>query len=87
MLLSSRRIAVVLTSALALAAASIPTMAEANGFFFGPGSFGPGLFGAGGWGRGAWGRRPRLGRRLERLRLRSSLGAAAVRLGLLVSQG
>jgi hypothetical protein len=41
-----RRIAVALTAALTLAAASVPTNAEARGFFVGPGW--------GGWDRGAW---------------------------------
>jgi uncharacterized membrane protein len=50
MLLKLRRIAVALTAALTLAAASVPTNAEAHGFLFGPA-----LLGAGGWGRGAWG--------------------------------
>src|SRR5712671_4827836 len=45
MLLKLRRITAVLTAALTLAAASIPTNAEAQGFY------GP----ADGWGRGAWG--------------------------------
>jgi len=44
MLLRLRRIAVALTAALALAAASVPTNAEARGFFVGPGW-------GGGWGR------------------------------------
>ena len=37
MLLKLRRIAAVLTAALTLAAASIPTSAEANGYGYGPG--------------------------------------------------
>ena len=48
MLLKLRRITAVLTAALTLAAASIPTNVEAQGFY------GPGYVGAGGWGRGAW---------------------------------
>ena len=50
MLLRLRRITVALTAALTLAAAPIPTNAEAHGFLFGPA-----FLGAGGWGRGAWG--------------------------------
>jgi hypothetical protein len=49
MLLRLRRIAVVRTAALTLAAASIATNAEAHGFLFGPA-----LLGAGGWVGGGW---------------------------------
>jgi uncharacterized membrane protein len=45
MLLKLRRITAVLTAALILAAASIPTNAEAQGFAY---------VGAGGWGGGGW---------------------------------
>ena len=58
MMLKLRRIAVVLTAALTLAAASVPTNAEAFGFLLGPALLGPVLLGAGGWGRaggGPWG--------------------------------
>jgi len=48
MLLKLRRITAVLTAALTLAAASIPTNAEAQGFY------GPAYVGAGGWGGGGW---------------------------------
>ena len=48
MLLKLRRITAVLTAVLTLAAASIPTNAEAQGFY------GPAYAGADGWGRGAW---------------------------------
>src|SRR5712664_3718002 len=48
MLLKLRRITAVLAAALTLAAASIPTNAEAQGFY------GPGYVGAGGWGGGGW---------------------------------
>ena len=49
MLLKLRRITAVLTAALTLAAASIPTNAGAQGYVYGPA-----YVGAGGWGRGAW---------------------------------
>ena len=59
MLLRLRRIAVVLTATLTLAAASIPTNVEAHGFLFGPALLGAGAWGGGpwggGWGGGGWG--------------------------------
>jgi hypothetical protein len=55
MLLKVRRIAVVLTAALTLAAASIPTNAEAGGFLLGPALVGAVGWGGGGpWGGGGW---------------------------------
>jgi hypothetical protein len=54
MLLKLRRLTAVLAAALTLAAASIPTNAEAQGYY-GPGYGGPAYVGAGDWGRGAWG--------------------------------
>ena len=54
MLLKLRRIAVALTAALTLAAASVPTTAEAHGFLFGPALLGAGGWGGGGWGGGGW---------------------------------
>ena len=50
MLLKLRRTAVVLAAGLTLAAASIPTQAEAYGFLVAPA-----FVAAGGWGRGAYG--------------------------------
>jgi len=65
MLLRLSRIVAVLAAALAVAATSVPTNAEAHGFLLGPalfgmGGWGPGAWGGGpgwggGWGRGAWG--------------------------------
>lgn len=49
MLPNLRRITAVLTAALTLAAASIPTNVKAQGY-----GYGPAYVGAGGWARGAW---------------------------------
>ncbi len=54
MKLKLRKIAVVLTAALPLAAAAIPTKAEAFGFLV-PALIGTALIGAGSYGSGAWG--------------------------------
>ncbi len=63
MKLKLRRIAVVLTAALPLAAATIPTKAEAFGFLLAPallgsallgGAFGGGGYGGSGYGGGVW---------------------------------
>ena len=50
MLQKLRRITAVLLAALTLAAASIPTHAQAQGY----GYYGPGYVTAGGWGRGGY---------------------------------
>ncbi len=52
MKLKLRRIAVVLTAALPLAAATIPTKAEAFGFLLAPALLGSALLGAGAFGGG-----------------------------------
>jgi hypothetical protein len=53
MLLRLSRIVAVLAAALAFAATSVPTNAEAHGFLLDPA-----LLGTGGWGPGAWGGGP-----------------------------
>ncbi len=55
MKLKLRRIAVVLTAALPLAAATIPTKAEAFGFLLAPALLGSALLGAGAFGGGGYG--------------------------------
>jgi hypothetical protein len=55
MMLKLGRIAVVSTVALSLAAATIPTKAEAFGFLLAPVLIGSAFIGAGAYGSGAWG--------------------------------
>jgi len=55
MKLKFRRIAVVLTAALPLAAATIPTKAEAFGFLLAPALLGSAVLGAGAFGGGGYG--------------------------------
>ena len=96
MMLKLRRIAVVLTAALTLAAASIPTNAEAFGFVIGPALLVPVFLGAGGWGRaggGPWavavGTTPvgaaaavKSGLRLRRRAVTTAVGAGAAAVGM-----
>jgi hypothetical protein len=78
MKLKLRRIAVVLTAALPLAAATIPTKAEAFGFLLAPALLGSALLGAGAFGGGLRWKRLRWGRlRLRWGRLLPSSSASA----------